>query len=1360
MRLIGKKQGILFVLLFLVLCTVVCLSGAVVVWADFVNVPGSTLDYTKTDDGGINVTMKASDNWNLSPDRLIWDQVFSVDETIDAYVGPENYNNGALHYLVVRLADQGSDANTYVYELHVGNQGTGNFNLRSSVGIWADFAAPLTNIAHLTFRIGDNGLEVIYEGNVIETISSFTAANFPNGIEISFRAYAEAMWGGSGENLTSYIRVGNPKTIDKEKAFYLSADENVAYSIDLNGAKATDVTLQRDGGEAVSLDTGYYTVTDDLLTLIAEGLKKVITEEGYYTITVVNPAMDITLCLRVSRFENIQPERTEYAYDIYSGEDLSITVWANKDTYLRLLDENNLEVEAAYDLQTNTLKLSASYLQGLSVGVHSYRIISEMSSEGVNFSVNISNSAPPVCVDENLVFDLHKPQDLFFRISIFENETVWVEGEGIQKDDFFVENDGVTIFSQFFAQFEPKTVTLSLCGDNGKTSFNITIIDTEPAELISEDLVRINILSVSDAIFTFDMKYDEISLITGHNITGDNWKQDVETGELVILRSYISSQLIAPNTYLFEVFTKNGGEFQLTIVTEETVPPEIEGEQSVSFRKDAPASVAFQVLLNNSEFIGISGSNITETDYTVDVQDGVLNIVFSETFLLGLTNGNHSFALRFTQGELLAEVMVSNKNKPEFENGKEILVVETDDDDLTVGLISHYGVLLSVDETIDAAHYVYDSEKEELTIFSEFLQDLDKSVELTFVFDNGSVTLIVERAYVANVLETYDPMWVSGTPDNSVRLSGLEDGWVNVEYLHPVSGAYGGGVRMLTPFRADYPIEIYVDFGSVPDLAGTSFAITLSSEMHKMHYGENPSELFGNFVVGESFLQAAYFGIPGIHDALDQQISHELLRRAESGYETFTFDIGETNTKIYLNGRLIREVTDVTRDQFANGDVFVLFTPLFWHDQAGTDFKIKTNATAQVEELSCCLNTKVMNSIKLHANICGLFEGIALFDGEQEITISSFDYKKDNTTGEAEIEIPAVSILYRRGFALEKDYMIRIKTSAGNIDVPLVFSNAEYLEIISPNLYFDLLNLNDLTIHYMENFDVFMQIEGGGITVDDYKAENGILTIYRSFLTQFPIGKVEFTIYSNLKPEGQSFEIAIVNSSSVQIDKKERVFDLNNEEDVVIGITTIIPGHVLSLHGYDIEEDDWRLDGQNLIIEKDFLAALPVGDYTFELHDEWLTGKYNSIDVEVSVINSLAPTFADGNNEQNIDYIIGTNNDIIIRLNANKGIFMEAIGGYLTADLYDYDATTGTFTLYKEWLEILEKDAFDIELRFDNGVITLHLSIQEKPADVVANNDTGCGGIISDQYMVLSGILLFAVVVLFAKKSQFKKEKM
>lgn len=1028
-----SRRVILFLILGMVF--VFSLSGAAAVRADFTNAPGSSLTYSRTEDGGVSVTMKAADNWNISPDRLIWDKTFSTDDTVEVYVAPDCFNNGALHYLVIRLADKGSD--TYVYELHVGNQGTGNFNLRSSVNIWTDFAASQTGIAHLTFRIGENGLETIYEGNVIETISSFTAENFPNGIEISFRAYAEAMWGGSGADLTSYIRVDNPKAIDAEKVFFLTQDEDLSYAIDLNGATATAVTLNRNGETAVVLDPDDYVLTDVLLTLTATGLKKAISDAGDYTITIENPAKNISLHMRVSGVESLQPESTKHVYDRYSGGDLSFTVWNNKDTYLRLLDENNVEVVGVnYNSINNMLIIPESYLQGLTSGTHNFRIVSEMLPDGVAFSVAISNSAPPLYEGVALNFDRYQPQDLVFSVSLFENDSIWLEGNGIESSDFSAIGETVTIFSSFFAGVEPGVLTIYLCGENGKTSLEIAITDSEPAVLISDDTAQINLLSISDAEFGFEMKYDEILSVTGNGITEGDWTVN-DKDDLIILRTFISSALATEGSYSFDVLSKNGGEFCLTIVTDKMSPPTIEGENRATFSKNASAEVSFQVALNDSEFLGISGGGITGGNYTTDIHEGILKLTFSENFLLGLTNGRHTFSLRFTNGEILVEIAVENTFIPEFENGEVFLFAESNGDDLTVGLEARYGVLLTA-EGLGENDFVYDSVKSTLTILADFLREVDESTELKFVFDNGNATLIVEIPYQTDILETYEPAWVSGAPDGSVRLSGREDGWVNVEYLTPTAGAYGGGIKIRTPFRAERPVEIYVDFGSVPDLAGTSFALTLSSDAHKMHYGIDPCDLFGSFGVGDDFLQSGYFGKPGVHDALDQQISHELMRRSESGYETFTFDIGESGTKIYLNGRLIREVADVTRSVFANGDVYVLFTPLFWHDQEGTDFMIKSNAPVQVEETSYRLNKKTMAPVVIHANIRGLFEGIALFDGEEEIEISTFRYERDILNGNTEISIPAESILYRRGFSADKEYWLRVKTSTGNIDAPLV----------------------------------------------------------------------------------------------------------------------------------------------------------------------------------------------------------------------------------------------------------------------------------------------------------------------------------
>ena len=101
------------------------------------------------------------------------------------------------------------------------------------------------------------------------------------------------------------------------------------------------------------------------------------------------------------------------------------------------------------------------------------------------------------------------------------------------------------------------------------------------------------------------------------------------------------------------------------------------------------------------------------------------------------------------------------------------------------------------------------------------------------------------------------------------------------------------------------------------------------------------------------------------------------------------------------------------------------------------------------------------------------------------------------------------------------------------------------------------------------------------------------------------------------------------------------------------------------------------------------------------------------------------------------------------------------------ASLCDYivDAAPAAFeenefqdsTLFKEWFATMEEDDFDLELRFDNGVVTLHLKIREAASSDPGEPDTpgkkGCGGAASGGIAGLGAVLIAAAGFLLLRRS-------
>ena len=1345
-----RKLFVLFTVLVLAASTGLCFHKRTVASADetpsYVNATGSNLTYTREADGGINVTMQASDDNTGSNDKLIYNKTFSVAEEITAYLKPSEVQNAAAQYIVMGLADA-VDLTT-AYEVHIAaTSADGKYNIRTTGSVWGAYDRANDGVANVSFRLtGENGLAFSYNGAVLEEWSGVTAQNFPNGIQCYFRAFAVTWWGGTPDKLPTYIRVGDPKAVDTEMVYYTSSEEALSCAIDMNGATATAVEI-----DGVALTAEEYTVTERTLTITAAGIKNHAGESGDYVVTVKNPAKDIRLALRVSGTENFEIADTQPTYDLDKDGDLTLSVWKNKDTFVKLIDADNLEIDCAYDEETQVLTIPKAYMQTLKTGRYTFRIISTGNGDGAAFTVLVENTSPPRYTGEDLIFDRYQPAELSFNVETYQNGNVWLEGD-ITENDYTVSDNQITVKTEYLQELAPGEYTYSLCGKNGTTELIVTVKDTQPAQLISADTVRINLNSVTDAKFSFAIYYDEILSVTGNSVTANDWRFDLQTATVIIDKSFFE-KLGATGNYTFTVTTKNGATVSVTVQVMQELAPALLGDANAVFKKDAPEDITFTVRLNESSLSSVDGESIARDDYTAQTQNDVLTLTLHGEYLSGLANGEYTFTLRFTNGELAVNVTVENALNATFENGYVTLYTMVGDDDLRLKVNANYGKFLTVTGDIKSADYGFDTETQTVTIDKAYLGKLESNTQLTVVFDNGELDLYLETPFTCNIFDVYEPLYINDDK-TSVHVSAEEDYWTKVEYLKPTYGAYGGGVKFLAPFSAKNVIELYVDFEYVPDILGTSFALTLSDGGYMMHYGEWPSELFATFSVGEKFLQSAYFGIPNVHTATNEQIAHELLKRSEKGYETFTFDIGETGTKIYFNGVLIREISQVTRSNFTGNDVYVMFTPLFWHEEEGTVFRIKSNAVTQVFDSFYIVNTQIMAPVLITAEMKGTFGGVSLVCDEKELSINSFDYTRNTLTGAVHIQIPAAAVLFRDGFDRQKDYKICIKSSAGDVYVPLKISDAKHLEFLQDENVFDKKKSEDLKITYALNLDTVDRLDGNGITAADYTVENGAITIKAEFLSSFSIGEIPFTVYSGEKPQGQTFAVCIVDSTASAIGAADGRFDVNDAKDVSFAVT-LTEGHTLAIVGNGITAGDYTVADGKIVFSKTYLQTLGVGEYRFTAFDYYTSNLYNVTEMSLTVVNSLTPEFTDGTKEYAVYYTLGSGENVTVTLCTNKGVFTEAIGGYITADLYRYDAATATVTFYKEWFEVMDEDDFKVRLSFDNGDVTVRFIVEKDNAETVQTQGGGCSSVVNVCNIV--AILTTLSACIFVKRKTCKK---
>ena len=186
--------------------------GDPVVDDEFINAAtGESLLYTTEADGFINVSMTEASNTVATTDALYYNDTFAADETANVYLKPAYINDGQTHCVVLEITD-GVQGETK-YWAHIGESydwqvGYNRIYLHTgSNTVWAMFDKAADGVTKIGVKATAAGLEFYYNGELKETVSSLTSANFPNGVSFKFSTYLSAD-SATPVDLSTSIRVG------------------------------------------------------------------------------------------------------------------------------------------------------------------------------------------------------------------------------------------------------------------------------------------------------------------------------------------------------------------------------------------------------------------------------------------------------------------------------------------------------------------------------------------------------------------------------------------------------------------------------------------------------------------------------------------------------------------------------------------------------------------------------------------------------------------------------------------------------------------------------------------------------------------------------------------------------------------------------------------------------------------------------------------------------------------------------------------------------------------------------------------------------------------------------------------------
>ena len=252
----------------------------------YVNAAGSALSYSTEADGGINVTMQASDGSTVfSNDKLIYNEVFTGEEEINVTVKPKYIGNTATQYIVIGLLNP-IDGNIH-YEIYIGNYYNSEYNVRTWGGIWTNYGMAADGTANVSFEITSIGTNVYYNGSLLETYTSINLSTFSEGVQLVYYASAYVEYGGTAGRLPTYIRTEKGEKVNDTWDFASVSTEGTPvlnFYMDISEKTIADpdayLSLTRNGEETkmnvseATQNSGYYVFTYEVP---AKNMRDVIT---------------------------------------------------------------------------------------------------------------------------------------------------------------------------------------------------------------------------------------------------------------------------------------------------------------------------------------------------------------------------------------------------------------------------------------------------------------------------------------------------------------------------------------------------------------------------------------------------------------------------------------------------------------------------------------------------------------------------------------------------------------------------------------------------------------------------------------------------------------------------------------------------------------------------------------------------------------------------------------------------------------------------------------------------------------------------------------------------------------------------
>ena len=426
---------------------------------------------------------------------------------------------------------------------------------------------------------------------------------------------------------------------------------------------------------------------------------------------------------------------------------------------LQLSGSKVIEVEGAekgeYSVDSaGVLVFYGIYLMSKEDGVYDY-VVKASNGSSVALAITVSDDRLPELLTTDFTFGKNSgvKSDVVVPFVSYGYALSAVAGEGIQRTNYAVAQDSVTIKKEFLSTLGQGNRTFTLTFSNGEQTSrrSVTVKVVDSATIIAAvSTATFDLNDPKDAEFTVLYTTPSITL-TGPGLSASSYS--VSSASVVLFKSYLKN--LAVGEYDF-VATASTSTAALKLYVVDTSVPEIEqaegGVMTINYDKASSGARFFEMSLAGAAFDKLDGNGITSDCYTVaqEAATGTTKITLKADYLDSLRVGSYEYSVLTGVNVSTLVVNVTDSRKPEAvsETSLTYQLGTQETRTVTFGNYEHGLKTISVKGGGDISIYSGDCDFDRIsgafTLNASYLETLPANtyVTLLLTFDDAAATTL------------------------------------------------------------------------------------------------------------------------------------------------------------------------------------------------------------------------------------------------------------------------------------------------------------------------------------------------------------------------------------------------------------------------------------------------------------------------------------------------------------------------------------------------------------------------------------------------------------------------------------------